>query len=216
MRQSRRNTLEDPLALLSRAASKFRSIWLAWTYPFASIGQNVWVHHSCELSRSIASYIRLGDGVSLDRDAWLNVPDYCNRDEPVIILEEGCQINRRCMISAINRVHIERNTLFGPSVLVTDHNHAYEDVTIPIDRQGVTRGGTIRIEEGCWIGYGAAVVCSQGELVIGRNCVVGANSVVTRSIPPFSLVTGNPARIVKQYDPSTRKWIRSAENAPLK
>jgi acetyltransferase-like isoleucine patch superfamily enzyme len=88
-----------------------------------------------------------------------------------------------------------------------DHNHAFEDVTVPIALQGTTKGGTIRIEAGCWIGFGAAIVCNEGELVIGRNSVVGVNSVVTRSIPPYSVVSGNPARVVKQFDPMKGKWV---------
>jgi acetyltransferase-like isoleucine patch superfamily enzyme len=87
-----------------------------------------------------------------------------------------------------------------------DHNHAYQDVTLPILHQGVTGGGTIRIEEGTWIGFGAAIVCSEGELVIGKHSVIGSNCVVTRSIPPYSIVMGNPARIVKQFDPLKETW----------
>ena len=87
---------------------------------------------------------------------------------------------------------------------ITDHNHAFEDVTVPTALQGITEGGTIRIEEECWIGFGVTIVCGQGELVIGKHSVIGANSLVTRSIPPYSVVSGNPARIVKQFDPSKR------------
>jgi acetyltransferase-like isoleucine patch superfamily enzyme len=72
---------------------------------------------------------------------------------------------------------------------------------------GRETNGTIRIEEDCWIGFGAVVVCEEGELVIGRHSVVGANSVVTCSIPPYSVVAGNPAMIVKQYDFAKEKWV---------
>jgi acetyltransferase-like isoleucine patch superfamily enzyme len=72
---------------------------------------------------------------------------------------------------------------------------------------GINDGGKIRIESGCWIGFRAAIVCGKGELVIGKNSVVGANSVVTRSVPPYSVVTGNPARVVKQYDVAKGKWV---------
>jgi acetyltransferase-like isoleucine patch superfamily enzyme len=91
-------------------------------------------------------------------------------------------------------------------VLITDHNHTFEDVTVPIMSQGITEGGTIRIEQGAWIGFGVAIVCSQGEMVIGQNSIVASNSVVTRSIPPFSIASGNPARIVKQFDPAKESW----------
>jgi acetyltransferase-like isoleucine patch superfamily enzyme len=87
-----------------------------------------------------------------------------------------------------------------------DHNHAYEDVTVSILDQGITEGGTIRIEDDTWIGFGAAIVCSKGELVIGKHSVIGSNCVVTRSIPPYSIVSGNPAKIVKQFDPAKGTW----------
>ena len=93
-----------------------------------------------------------------------------------------------------------------------DHNHAFEDVDVPISRQPMTPGGTIRIEEGCWIGFGAAIVSSRDELVIGRGSVVGANSVVTRSVPVYSVAAGNPARIVKQYDPASKHWQMGARS----
>jgi acetyltransferase-like isoleucine patch superfamily enzyme len=99
-------------------------------------------------------------------------------------------------------------------VIILDHNHAYEDINVPIIRQGITEGGRVRIGEGSWIGHGAAIVCSRGELTIGRHCVVSANSLVTRSIPDYSVVLGTPAAIIRQYDPEKRAWrmgqVRSA------
>jgi acetyltransferase-like isoleucine patch superfamily enzyme len=207
MSNSRQETREDPLAAFSRLKNKLHSLWLAWTYPFASIGANVSVHYSCDLPRSRAKYIRIGNRVKLAREVWLNIPNVSICNEPAIILEDGCGIGRRSVISAKNQIHIMRDTIFAPSVLVMDHNHAFEDVTVPIARQPMTQGGTIRIEEGCWVGFGAAIMCSRGELVIGRGSVVGANAVVSRSVPAYSVVAGNPARIVKQYDPEKKIWV---------
>jgi acetyltransferase-like isoleucine patch superfamily enzyme len=207
MSSCRRETGEDPIKQLSRLASKFHSVWLEWTYPFASIGKKVTVHYTCDLPRSRASYMRIGNRVSLGREVWLNIPNVSICDESAIIIEDGCAIGRRSVISAKNQIHIQRDTIFGPSVLVMDHNHGFEDVTLPIGHQPMTPGGTIRIEEGCWIGFGAAIICSRGELVIGRGSVVGANSVVSRSVPAFSVVCGNPAKVVKQYDPEKKAWV---------
>jgi len=200
-------TLEDPLALIERVANKLRSLWMRWTYPFASVGGKFCAHYTLDLRRSIAPYVKIGDEVLLDRDVWVNIPIIPDSPEPVIQFDDGVTVGRRCMISAKNRIHFERNVGFAPSVLVMDHNHAFEDANVPIKYQGITEGGTIRIEEGCWIGFGAAIVCGKGELVIGRNSVIGANAVVSRSVPPNSIVTGNPARVVKQFDPSKGEWV---------
>jgi abequosyltransferase len=197
---------EDPLSWISRVVNKLRSLWLASTYPFASVGKRLSVHYSCELSRSIANFIKIGDSVTIGRDAWLNIPDTSASEEPKLVLEDGCVIGRRCVLSAQNQIYIGRDVVFGPQVLVMDHNHEFEDVNVAIALQGTTDGGKIRIEQGCWIGFGAAIVSGKGELIIGKNSVVGANSVVTRSVPPHSIVTGNPARIVKQFDPAKGKW----------
>jgi acetyltransferase-like isoleucine patch superfamily enzyme len=199
---------EDPLAWLSRTATKLRTLWLAWTYPFASFGKGTWAHYSCHVARSAAPYISIGDNVALARDVRLDVSGDHGTDSPILIVEEGCGLQRRGVYSARNRIHLMRNVICSHSVLLMDHvgdaGQPGPDVT---GRRQETVGGTIRIEEECWIAFGAAIVCEQGELVIGRHSVVGANSVVRRSIPPYSVVSGNPARIVKQYDFSKGKWV---------
>jgi acetyltransferase-like isoleucine patch superfamily enzyme/glycosyltransferase involved in cell wall biosynthesis len=210
MKKPSQTPLADPISLLGRLMSRVYTWWLRLTYPFAALGSDFWAHYSCDLSREAAPYLKIGTGVKIDRDVWLTVPMEPDDGQPTIILDDGCKIGRRCMISAKNRIHIGRDVIFGPSVLVTDHLHAFEDVSVPITFQGITAGGTIRIEEGCWIGFGAAVICSQGELVLGKNSVVGANSVVTRSVPAYSVVVGNPARVVKQFDPVREKWVLGA------
>jgi len=210
MKKRNRNLGDDPLSLLGRLISRLYTWYVQWTFPFVSIGSDFWAHYSCDLSRMVAAYMKVGRGVKIDQDVWLSVPIVPETDDPIIVLDDGCKIGRRCMISAKNRVYIGKDVIFGPSVLVTDHLHAFADVTVPITFQGITEGGTVRIEEGCWIGFGAAVICSQGELILGKNSVVGANSVVTRSVPAFSVVVGNPARVVKQYDPVREKWVLGA------
>jgi acetyltransferase-like isoleucine patch superfamily enzyme len=205
--QSIPSPFEDPLSLFTDLLTKLKTVWMRLTYPFAKFGRGVSIHYSCEIRRSASNRIQIGDSVYIAPGTWLTVPESIIDDTPAIILESGCKIGRRCMISAKNRVCLESDVMLGPSVLITDHSHEFSNVDVPIHAQGLTRGGTVRIEKNCWLGYGAAVVCTSAELVLGRNSVVGANSVVTRSVPPFSVVVGNPARIVKRYDPLERKWV---------
>lgn len=197
---------EDPAKFLTRTLIKMYSIWVSMTYPFASQGRKMHFHFTSELSRRQASRISLGNSVSLRKGAWLNVADDNPTGAPAIVIEDNCAIGTDSIISAKNLIYIEHDVLIAQSVLIVDHNHAYEDIAVPIVKQGITEGGRIRIGQGCWIAHGAAILCPKGELTIGRNCVVAANSVVTRSIPDYSLVAGLPARIIRQYDPETKTW----------
>jgi acetyltransferase-like isoleucine patch superfamily enzyme len=199
---------EDPLSLLGAVLTKASMVWMQLTYPFAALGRKVSIHYSCEIRRSAANRIRIGNSVYIAPDTWLNIPEPATNAQPAIILGDGCKIGRRCMITAKNMVCLEDNVLLGPSVLITDHSHRFSNLDLPIHAQGLTAGGTVRVERNCWLGYGAAVICRCGDLVLGRNSVIGANAVVTSSVPPFSVVAGNPAKVVKQYDQMLAKWIR--------
>jgi len=154
----------------------------------------------------MAHRIKVGNSVIIRNNAWLNVlPEAegkCN-----LTIEDYCCINAQCTISARNHIHLERSVMVSACALIMDHNHAYEDIEVSIREQSTTRGGTIRIEEGCWIGHGAAIICGQGDLVLGRNSVVAANALVTRSFPPYSVVVGNPARLAKQFDTAKGLWV---------
>jgi acetyltransferase-like isoleucine patch superfamily enzyme len=110
-------------------------------YPFVSVGSNFCVHCSCDLRRSIVPHIKIGNSVFVAGPWRVDQHSSCpNGSEPVILFDEGCKVGRRCVISARNRIHFEQNVIFAPSVLVMDHNHAFEDVNVPIKRQGITPG----------------------------------------------------------------------------
>lgn len=185
------------------------SVWMKGTYPFAACGDGISIHYSCEILRSHANKISLGHRVLLDREVWLNVPIASTDQEPALIIGDGANIGRRSVISAVRQIRIGRQVLFAPGVFVTDHNHVYEDPTAPIAGQGVSAGGTIVIEENCWLGYGSMVLASRGDVVIGRNSVIGAYAVVTDSCPPCSVMVGNPARVVKHWDAASGRWVRA-------
>jgi len=202
------NYFDDPLRFLKRGCVKLYSLWVSMTYPFASKGRGLSIHYSCDLLRPYAHRIKLGNSVVIMKDAWLIVsapPE--EKGEPLIVIDDNCSVGPRCQLSAKNCIHLERDVIISASVLIIDHNHANEDLTLPIRLQETTEGGRIRIGQGCWIGHGAAIMCDKGELTLGRNCVVAANAVVTKSAPPYSVLSGNPARVVKQFDPERGAWV---------
>jgi acetyltransferase-like isoleucine patch superfamily enzyme len=213
---------EDPLNYLPWAYTKLYSLWISRSYPFYSIGRKTSFHFTSKVYRPRSTRISLGSYVSLREYAWLNVATEDPDGEPTIVIEDNCHVGFGSIISAKNRIHLERDVLVGQMVLMVDHNHAYEATTSAVIDQGVTEGGTIRIGQGTWIGHGAAIICPRGDLTIGRNCVIAAHSVVMRSIPDYSVVAGYPATIIKHYDPETQVWrigwkdsksTRSAESA---
>ncbi len=207
---------EDPLYLFSAALTKAKTLWMRGFYPFARFGRGVSIHYSCDIRRSGSSRISIGDSVYIAPGTWLNIPEPDSGTGPALVLESGCKIGRRCMITAKNLVCLENDVMLGPSVLIADHSHEFSNLDVPIHAQGLTAGGTVRIERNCWLGHGAAIICTSGELVLGRNTVVGANSVVTQSVPPFSVVAGSPAKVVRRYDSESGRWIKTETSAVAK
>jgi acetyltransferase-like isoleucine patch superfamily enzyme len=107
------------------------------------------------------------------------------------------------VVASFDEIVIEDDCLFAAFVLIINGNHGYLDVSRPIKEQEAISTGPIRIGRGCWIGRCA---CIFGGVTLGRNVVVGANAVVTKSIPDYCVVVGNPAVIVKRYNHLTRQW----------
>jgi len=212
--KERPNAADDPLYWGRRIARRLKTNWLRWTYPFFAFGKGVSVDASCDISRRASPDISIGNNVYLAPDVWLTVIPGGHSDfHPKLVIGDRCSIGKRTSISSHNHIVLEADVLIGPSVVIMDYNHEFSDPDKPILAQGVTSGGRIIIERNCWLGQGAAILCGRGELIIGRNSVVGANAVVTRSCPPHSVLAGNPAKLIRTYDPQTGKWVKPADKS---
>ena len=106
--------------------------------------------------------------------------------------------------AVIGPVKIGNEVIIAQNVVLSALNHKFEDVTKSILNQGVETD-QITISNNVWIGANSAILAG---VHIGEHVVVGAGSVVTKDVPPYSVVVGNPARIVKRYDHKAQIWIR--------
>ncbi len=115
-------------------------------------------------------------------------------DAPKLILNDGVTMEDDCHIASANYVYLGKNVMLASKVYISDHSHGSTSVTdlsmAPKKRTMMSKGSVI-IEDDVWIGEGAAILAG---VRIGRGCVVGANSVVTKSFGPYSVVGGVPAR----------------------
>jgi acetyltransferase-like isoleucine patch superfamily enzyme len=119
-------------------------------------------------------------------------------------IEEGVEIGERCRISIANFCEIGQKVLLSPNVYITDCDHEYRNVNIPVIEQGiVVSDAVVFIGEGSYIGINSVIV---GNVHIGRHCVIGANSVVTKDIPDYSIAVGVPAKVIKNYNIRTNQW----------
>ena len=143
--------------------------------------------------------IKLGKAVSIRPDCDL----FAGKQ---ITIGKNCDIGTRNRI--VGNVIIEDSVLFGPDNYICSSDHCYKNIDIPILNQGayaIKKNGhnELKIGNGSWIGTHVAII---GDVHIGKHCVVGANSVVTKDIPDYSVVVGIPARIVKRYNFNTEEW----------
>lgn len=122
-----------------------------------------------------------------------------------IHLGSRTQIREGVQISAATKLVIGADVGIARNCLIVDHAHNHERVDISLTQEsGLTKPRPVVIEDGCFIGA-SSMICPGVRL--GHHSVVGFGSMVTKSVPPYSVVTGSPARIISRYDLEAGRWV---------
>jgi acetyltransferase-like isoleucine patch superfamily enzyme len=132
--------------------------------------------------------VRIGNNCGISDGCVFVTDDYLPGSG--IVVGDNCHFNRGCYVSGSGGVDIGRDCLFGPYVTILSGGHNYADTDRPIVDQGLSLK-SVRIENDVWVGARAVIMPG---IAIGTGAVIGAGSVVTRSVSPFSVVAGNPAK----------------------
>lgn len=125
------------------------------------------------------------------RNSMIEPPFYCSYGQN-IYLGDHVYLNFGCTILDNNQVRIGDHVMVGPSVQFYTAAHPLEAA---IRIKGFETAKKIIIEENVWIGGGAIILPG---ITVGTNAVIGAGAVVTREVPPNTVVAGNPARIIRE------------------
>lgn len=127
-------------------------------------------------------------------------------DSGLIHIEKDVSIGQNFHItSAQQKLNIGAQTTILGNVFITNIDHDYQEISVHVMRQRMLVSKTV-IGNNCFIGYGAAI---QAGTVLGRQCVVGAHSVVRGTFPDYCVIVGAPARIVKRYNPKSNLWEKT-------
>lgn len=145
---------------------------------------------------SIGNDTLIGPGVALSAGM---VPGQECLTSPVVTIGDRCLIGKGSGIVGHFSITIGNDVWTGHHVYITDQNHGYTDVNIPISQQSQPER-PVSIGDGSWLGHGSIVLPG---VTIGEHVVVGANSVVTHDIPAYSVAVGSPARVIRRYNPET-------------
>jgi len=150
-------------------------------------------------------YISLLTGAVIQSHAFLyaeKIDEYV----PEIIIGKGSVLGNYNHIASVRKVVFGEEVLTSDRVYISDNLHGFENVNLPIMHQPLKFKAEVSIGDGSWIGENVCIIGAR----IGKNCVIGANAVVTSDIPDYSVAVGIPARVIKKYDPKNRMWVKIA------
>lgn len=149
------------------------------------IGENSLIYGRQEFTGG--GKIKIGNNTRISR--WCVFREYGG----CITIGDNCSVNSFCHFSGNGGITIGDNVLIATQCVLITANHNFDEITKPISSQGESRAPIV-IEDDCWLGAGVKVLMG---VTIGRGSVIGAGSVVTKDVPPYSVVVGVPGKVMK-------------------
>lgn len=127
---------------------------------------------------------------------------------PIIEIQDGVSIEQNIHLTCAGKITIGKNTAIAANVSITDINHPYENIHLPPERQQIIVS-EVKIGEDCKI-YNNVVILPGA--ILGKHCVVGANTVVSgKEYLDFSVIVGTPSKVIKRYSFEKEMWLQTDE-----
>lgn len=162
---------------------------------YISVGRDFVAEDYCEVQGLAKEGIVLGEHVTIGRFAMIRPSGYYGHEIGVgLKMGNYSNIGAYCYIGCSGGIKIGHNVLMSPKVSMFAENHNFDRLDLPMRDQGVTRQSIV-IEDDCWLASGSIILAG---VTVHRGSVVAAGSLVTKDVPPYSVVAGVPARIIRQ------------------
>lgn len=170
-----------------------------------SLGKKSFVHRPWTIHSP--SSIVIGDRTLIRADSYLSaIKEYAgNTYRPRIAIGDDVYIGRHCYFTAMQSIEVQDGCVLSEHVYITDLMHGFHPDRGLILYQPLESKGPVVIGAHSFLGYRVSIMPG---VTLGKHCVVGANSVVTRSFPDYSMVAGVPARLIRSFSPSQGVWLR--------
>lgn len=157
------------------------------------LGSSVTISNYAEIDALSIKGVSLGDNVKIGDYTIIRCTGSLKKIGQGFKMGNNCGTGDFCFFGAAGGIDIGNNVIMGQNVRFHSENHNFDRTDIPIKEQGVTNIGII-VGDDCWIGSG--VVFLDG-VKVGNGCVIGANTLVNKDIPEYSIAVGNPVKVVK-------------------
>lgn len=168
---------------------------------YISVGRNFIAEDFSEIQGLSRQGIKFGDRVTVGRFAMIRPSGYYGGEiGEGLVVGNNSNIGAYCYIGCSGLIRIGNNVMMSPRVSLYAENHNYDDATSDMKSQGVTRE-QITIEDDCWITSHTVILAG---VTIGRGSIIAAGSVVTKDMPPYSIVAGVPAKVIRSRQPADR------------
>lgn len=183
------NTIDKLFRIKRNIIPVLRGLYIRAKYGLMKgivIGSDFRVGKGCELILHPGCSFSIGKRAVFGKQVTISVHSTAS-----FLSGNGVGFGSNCQIVSQGKISIGNNTIFGPNVLIYDHNHVF-DIEHGVNKREYKIGEVV-IGNNCWIGAGAILLMN---VHIGNNCVIGAGSIVTKDIPDNCTAVGSPARCI--------------------
>jgi len=166
------------------------------------IGKNTYIDKTVHITGW--NSISIGKDTAISEYTWINVNNRTINHKHITI-GDSCYIGRRNFFSSGWLIEIGDYVMTGLDCKFMGSDHVFTNPMQPYIATGTTNDKIIKIGSNVWLGANVTVI---GHVIIGYGSIIGASSLVNKDIPPFSIVVGNPCKVIKRFDFKVNKWIK--------